>query len=292
MTALDLDIEAGRKMQDAMRRRDAAPALSGAISATTETAQCVDCDRTFPAHVLFCGETRLFGMVRCTECCERGMARLFPATATASVPKPDPRTAAWEAICPPEYRESDMERLRAVVRQGEVSRLDGAGKMIAVAPDTAVDEILAWDAAKRGLGLVGVPGRCKTRLMYAMLRGYVLGGGQARAIHGAALSRKMAAAYEAGAAAAEAWLREWIEIPVLLIDDVDKARFTDAVLTDFYWLVEERQAFRRPTCFTANANGKMIAERLRADAGRKGTQDSIGESIVRRLRAMADSYTI
>jgi len=285
----EADRLAGLKAQEAHRPR--VPIMQGDLTTRTETRTCRDCETLFEGSVMYCGERPLFGVLRCPDCIAK-----HEAEKSAQTPVPcaqDARHAAFDAICPPEYRDSDTARMVAELnRVGSKPSRIGAGGLETIEIAQAVAEILAWEVWRKGLGLVGPAGHCKTRLMFAMLKPHVLAGRQVRAIHGAKLSRAMSAAYEDGARAAEAWLAEWAAVPILFLDDVDKSRFTESTLTDFYGLLEDRKAFERPTCFTSNATGKQLEERLRAEATRRGTEDTTGASLTRRLRAMASSYTI
>jgi hypothetical protein len=286
------DRQAGHRAQLANRPAYGA-LLDGEITTKTEERECRDCGVGFQGSVMYVGTTRTFGIMRCPDCLNRHAESEKAAQTPARTPQ-DACQAAFESICPPEYRNSDPKRIIAELkaRGSKPSRLDHCGKLEHISVEVAVAEILAWDVTKKGLGLVGAPGRCKTRLMFQMLKPHILRGVQVRAIHAAKLSRSMSAAYEDGARAAETWLAEWAAVPVLLIDDLDKGRFTEAVLVDFYGMMEDRKAFLRPTCFTSNATGKQIEERLQQEAGRRQQDDTTGASLTRRLRAMANSYTL
>ena len=170
--------------------------------------------------------------------------------------KEDELRAAWEKICPPIYRDTDL------------SRIDPRCARIA----------LEWDASGSvGVGLLGSTGAGKTRALYhAMQRAHRLGRSCAAISHNA-FSRAVGIAFSGdGADRAEARhrLEQLRRAQVVLIDDLGKAPSTERTDAELEDLVEERTANRRPILWTSNGSAGWLAKRLGNDRG---------EPFVRRL---------
>lgn len=163
---------------------------------------------------------------------------------------------AWEAICPPIYRDTDL------------ARIDSRCAKIA----------LDWDASGSvGVGLLGSTGAGKTRALYhAMQRAHRLGRSCAAISHNA-FSRAVGIAFSGdGTDRAEARhrLEQLRRAQVVLIDDLGKAPSTERTDAELEDLVEERTANRRPILWTSNGSAGWLAKRLGNDRG---------EPFVRRL---------
>jgi DNA replication protein DnaC len=163
---------------------------------------------------------------------------------------------AWEAICPPIYRDTDLARIDARCAQ------------------TALD----WNASGSvGVGILGTTGAGKTRALYhAMQRAHRLGRSCAAISHNA-FSRAVGIAFSGdGADRAEARhrLEQLRRAQVVLIDDLGKAPSTERTDAELEDLVEERTANRRPILWTSNGSAGWLAKRLGNDRG---------EPFVRRL---------
>ena len=163
---------------------------------------------------------------------------------------------AWEAICPPIYRDTDLARIDPRCAQ------------------TALD----WNASGSvGVGILGTTGAGKTRALYhAMQRAHRLGRSCAAISHNA-FSRAVGIAFSGdGAERAEARhrLEQLRRAQVVLIDDLGKAPSTERTDAELEDLVEERTANRRPILWTSNGSAGWLAKRLGNDRG---------EPFVRRL---------
>jgi DNA replication protein DnaC len=170
--------------------------------------------------------------------------------------KEDELRTAWEAICPPIYRDTDLARINA--RCAQVA--------------------LEWDASGVvGIGILGTTGAGKTRALYhAMQRAHRLGRSCAAISHNA-FSRAVGVAFSGeGADRAEARhrLEQLRRAQVVLIDDLGKAPSTERTDAELEDLVEERTANRRPILWTSNGSAGWLAKRLGNDRG---------EPFVRRL---------
>jgi hypothetical protein len=163
---------------------------------------------------------------------------------------------AWEAICPPIYRDTDLARIEP----------------------RCAEAALDWDASGSvGIGILGTTGAGKTRALYhAMQRAHRLGRSCAAISHNA-FSRAVGIAFSGdGADRAEARhrLEQLRRSQVVLIDDLGKAPSTERTDAELEDLVEERTANRRPILWTSNGSAGWLAKRLGNDRG---------EPFVRRL---------
>jgi hypothetical protein len=170
--------------------------------------------------------------------------------------KEDELRTAWEAICPPIYRDTDLGRIDPRCAQAA----------------------LDWDASGSvGVGILGTTGAGKTRALYhAMQRAHRIGRSCAAISHNA-FSRAVGIAFSGeGADRAEARhrLEQLRRAQVVLIDDLGKAPSTERTDAELEDLVEERTANRRPILWTSNGSAGWLAKRLGNDRG---------EPFVRRL---------
>lgn len=163
--------------------------------------------------------------------------------------------SAWEKVCPPLYRDTDIQRL----------------------PKAFQSIIRDWDYGARGVGFVGHPGMGKTRTALLMLRKQI----EAHRI----------CAYLTSTTFAEACVDKFSEddevrtearellmsartAHVLLLDDLGKGKMTERAELELYALLEHRTSFMQPTIWTANSNGAQL---------RAAMSEERGAAILRRL---------
>ncbi|MCX6880709.1 MAG: ATP-binding protein [Verrucomicrobia bacterium] len=141
--------------------------------------------------------------------------------------------------------------------------------------------IQAWKptAENPWLGLVGATGTCKTRMAY-LLAGRILVDMAAES----AMRRcrppsfEFVSAYDIGAAVldqfrddrqAAALSREFLssvrKCRVLLLDDLGKCRFTPAVASEFFALIDHRHENNMVTLWTSNSSPEEVAATLPED---------------------------
>lgn len=144
---------------------------------------------------------------------------------------------------------------------------------------TAADSREAFEAAEAWasnpttwLVIHGEPGCGKTHLACAAVNLLVGTGRRVRFWYAPDLTRAAKRAIGEGNGAEDYLLRELIDLPILVIDDLGAARATDYVLSEVLEpLIDARYRAKRPTLIT------MISSPAQARGG------SIGESICRRL---------
>ena len=157
--------------------------------------------------------------------------------------------AAWNALCPPAYRDTDPSH-----------------------PDLnrrLLDGLLRYQPRGRGIGLYGPTGRGKTRMMYLLLRKLHFAGYRVYACSARRLSHSFALQWgdDREADHARHIVRECYSAEILFLDDVGKQRFTAAAEAEFYDLVETRTSHLRPILWTANATGPALAAMMSPDRG-------------------------
>ena len=170
-------------------------------------------------------------------------------------------TEKWNKLCPPLYRDTDPTRL----------------------PQPLHDAITSYNPySARGIGIVGEPGKGKTRAALLILRKFLEAGQFPLAISAARLSRLSADQFSPILSVAQE-AREKLESArsrsALLIDDIGKGRFTDRAEMEFYDILEHRTSHLLPTIWTANATSKALRSMLSEDRG---------AAIIRRLSEFGD----
>ena len=199
---------------------------------------------------VFLGERELFADALCL--CDPCDAKRESQAAIAQGP-----AQVWKRCLPEKYHAAQREHV-----------------------DARLMPALAWDAgtAPSGLGITGPVGLGKTMTMALAL----LGLGRFRWVTGTALREvAITAASGDGGERLEArrlWER-YLEAPILAIDDLDKAKFSEAWASKLFELLESRTSRCRPVFWTANHGPGQLAARIT-----KQSDDAFaGEAIERRL---------
>jgi len=159
--------------------------------------------------------------------------------------------AAWHALCPPLYRETDPDRL----------------------PADKLAEAMSWQWGPEGLLLIGPTGTGKTRCAYLLLKRLLKEGRVIRAFDCAAFSHECSRRFRDGTG--EDWTDGLAKVEVVFLDDVGKMSFTERAETELFARVERRGANKLPIIGTTNMVGADIEAKASADRG---------APLVRRLR--------
>lgn len=163
---------------------------------------------------------------------------------------------AWNAICPPIYRDTNPERLHP--------------KCMEAAASFDVD-------LKMGLGLTGSSGLGKTRALFLALKIAFDAQKSCASVSHAKFSRIVQEAFAGDGkekAEAKAKLESFRRANFLLIDDLGKPPSTERADSEIEDLIEHRTSFILPILWSANGSGAWLEKRFGSDRG---------EPIVRRL---------
>lgn len=221
---------------------------------TTEKSNCVDCGVEFESHGITIFDREIFRQTRCEKCAEIAeKAFLEFERVRIAGEEQKRRKSAFNAICPPLYRDSELSRCH---------------------PEFA-KAVSAWEFSSRGLGLAGLPGTGKTRAAFCLLREQINRGVSCYSITATAFSKACADQFDdKGGDGARTALRKCKSAEILLIDDIGKQRMTDRAEAEFYDLLEYRTSEMIPTIWTANSKRDGLMAMMSEDRA---------EAILRRL---------
>lgn len=231
------------------------------LGAYTATIPCGNCGaeiKTWTEANLSDPETeamvrRFWAMARCGKC--HGETSLRDEKEKARE-----RVREWENFCPVDFRQTTLERLP---RRKKYERA------------------MEWKFGARGLLLHGPSGLGKSRTAWKICEREFLIGRTVEVID-ANFAQEYAAKLGARFGATAEWIGQKCEASVLLMDDVFKAKLTDAIETALFAVMEERLQNRRPLIVTLNDTGATLKGRLSQDRG---------EPIVRRLREHCEAVS-
>ena len=190
--------------------------------------------------------------VLCEECDLRRIEKLKQEQAEEEQER---RQEAFNALCPPLYRESDPQRI----------------------PAAFLRECEAWEVSPQGLGFVGLAGTCKTRSAWMLLKRLHFSGVRVFGITATGFAKACADQWHddpQAKALAEDTLTRCRRTKVLLLDDLGKQKFTERAELELFDLLEHRTSHGKPIIWTANAGREPLKQMLSPDRG---------EPILRRL---------
>jgi len=165
------------------------------------------------------------------------------------------REARWQAICPPAYRDTVIEKLPN--------------------PNKAT-EILAWNYGATGLLLHGKTRKGKSRCAWLLVRKTFEAGKSIRVLDSMAGFHYGAVFANSGREALE-WVEARSKCGLLFFDDVFKVKLTDSFEAAVFAIVDYRISHNLPILATLNDVGDTLAARMTSDRG---------EAFVARLREM------
>lgn len=112
----------------------------------------------------------------------------------------------------------------------------------------------------RGLYLFGKQGIGKTVLACQAGLAFIESGGQARFLSAVRFILEVQARYNSGGALQ--FVTELAEVPLLILDDLGKEKWTDDARNNIFHLLFEREAWHRRTYITSNFSLSEIDERV------------------------------
>lgn len=172
------------------------------------------------------------------------------------------KKTAWEAICPPLYRDTDPARLG--ISPQIMARLN------------------SWLPGQTSLALTGATGTGKTRAMFQALRRLHFAGYRLQATSAKQFEHWCHRMFEREDSARQN-IKAAHPVPILFIDDIGKEKYTERVESEFYELIEYRTSHLLPILWTANATGEQLERMMGEDRG---------TPVVRRLREFSTILSV
>ena len=168
----------------------------------------------------------------------------------------DLRKKRFLALCPPLYQGTDDKLL----------------------PPEQYEDIMAWTYGPHGLLLIGPTATGKTRCAWMLMRRLILDGRSVKAFDGLGWGIAVSKAF-GEPATAEQWLDSVCRADVLFIDDLFKAKMTEAQEQAALGVFERRTANLKPIIVTMNSTPDMILGRM----SEHGREDR-GDPMIRRMK--------
>jgi hypothetical protein len=217
---------------------------------------CKQCGTEFEAEEIAFDGRVLFRQQYCFPCVDELQRRADEAEKGRVAEAQEKRAQeAFCAICPPLYRETNLELI----------------------PSTFREQALGWEWGAKGLGLVGLAGKGKTRAAYHICRRMIGQGRRVIATTAPAFARLCVDQFsddKARRAEAQEQIKRIYKADLWFLDDLGKQRMTDRGEMELYAVLEHRTASLLPTLWTANAKSAVLLQMFSEDRG---------EPIMRRL---------
>lgn len=225
-----------------------------AVNSPKRIRTCPKCKAQFETEACFLGDQEKFADTPglCNKCADHYDLEQRERKVRAGELQSQRR---WEQICPLGFRNTDPARL----------------------PDIAAkNDVLSWQYSGTGLLCHGPTGRGKTRCLYLLLHRLHFGEQRSIIAIGATyFAHECGRRFSENQAEADAYINDLTRVDVLMLDDLDKARFTERTEAELFHVIDARTAQGRPILASVNATGSELAEMM---------TDHRGWPIVRRLR--------
>lgn len=147
---------------------------------------------------------------------------------------------------------------------------------------TAYDSVLSWDYGKKGLLLMGDSERGKTRCAWRLMnRLYMIDWIQFIAITELQFSHEVAKFGKSEVLTQ--WIKDLCNVKVLFIDDLGKCVMTERVVSELFYLLEERMSHDRPIVCTMQLGPEAFVAKIVTRGGK-----DMAEAIINRLMSNCD----
>ena len=213
------------------------------------TKNCTKCGKEFAYEPVYVEDREVFAKTLCDDCID---AEEEDRAVMAQIAERVALHERWQRICPEEYRETDLERLNPTYRRA----------------------IERWSqASRKGIGIVGAPGLCKTRTAFLLLKKSHYEHRQACfAISAKGLAKCAIDQFDREQDVRQSARRKLAlsrSADVLLLDDLGKGTMSERPEEELYDILEHRTSHRKLTIWTANSKGDALLNHFspdRADA--------------------------
>jgi hypothetical protein len=220
----------------------------------TRLRTCPKCKKEFETQnlILFGAEVFRDRDVLCNPCADAIDAQQAQERVHSKQTELEQR---WEQICPVGFRDTDPAKLPCL---------------------HGMNEIISWPYGPKGILAHGATGMGKTRCLLLRLRTLHFKEHRSiKAIGAANFGLKCAQFFWEDQSKAAGFIDGLIRVDVLLLDDLDKAKFTERTETELFNVINERTANGKPILASLNVTGEELAAML---------SEHRGWPIVRRLR--------
>lgn len=153
----------------------------------------------------------------------------------------------WHSITPPEYRNTDVDKLPLAELSKKVLRFEIDNRK-----------------EKPGLWLYGASGLGKTRTMYLLLYKLICKGKSIRLYKGDEFNNEVGQVFSDISGWKE-WQRGLLNADVLVFDDFGKGVLTERVQQAIFSIIEMRMSYNKPIIVTTNEVYSTLRERIRDD---------------------------
>lgn len=148
----------------------------------------------------------------------------------------------------------------------------------ALLPAAQVKVVLEWPYSRTGLVIAGETGLGKSRTLVEMLRDrWVNDDIQCAFIRFTAWRQQLDKAHRHGGEGVDRFVRPFVKVPILAMDDLGHGKFTENNLACFFELLDARTAKGLPTHFTTQLSKESLKAAFDA------VNPKTGEAIIRRL---------